>query len=311
MAGGTALTQYDAAQKKRLRTSALLIFLVLPALLAVSVFLLDSRWYLPLSVLMLGCIMAPFFMVFERRRPKAREIVLIAMMSAIVTCAQVFFHIVLPIQIGTALVIISGIALGPEAGFLVGALARFVCNFYLGQGLWTPWQMFCWGLLGFLAGLCFNRAETGKVNSRSFQAVMGPVMTVLASEILAYLSWLAWPGTDEGFLSWRLYAFGAVGLLVGALLGRRRLPCDHLTLGLFTFLSIFIVYGGIMNFAALVTSASAMADGFSLDALRLLYISGVPYDLLHAATATACVLIFGEPLIRKLERIKIKYGIYR
>ena len=35
------------------------------------------------------------------------------------------------------------------------------------------WQMFCWGLLGFLAGLAFNRATLEKLKSRDFKVVMG------------------------------------------------------------------------------------------------------------------------------------------
>ena len=78
--------------------------------------------------------MIPFFMIFERRKPKAREIVLVAMMTALTVTAHLLFHVTIPIEIGTAMVIISGISLGPEAGFLVGALARFVSNFYQGSG---------------------------------------------------------------------------------------------------------------------------------------------------------------------------------
>ena len=96
-------------------------------------------------------------MVFEKRKPKAREIVLIAMMSAITVACHMFFHVTVPIQIGTALVIVAGIGMGPEAGFLVGALSRFVCNFYMGQGPWTPWQMFCFGIVGFFSGIIFTK----------------------------------------------------------------------------------------------------------------------------------------------------------
>lgn len=53
------------------------------------------------------------------------------------------------------MVIITGIALGPEAGVLTGALARFVCNFFMGQGIWTPWEMVAWAMLGGLAGVFF------------------------------------------------------------------------------------------------------------------------------------------------------------
>lgn len=56
-----------------------------------------------------------------------------------------------------AIVIISGVALGAEAGFLFGAITAFVSNYYFGQGPWTPWQMFAFGLLGFLAGLLFKK----------------------------------------------------------------------------------------------------------------------------------------------------------
>ena len=101
----------------------------------------------------------PFFRRYEKRKPKAREIVLIAMYTAITVAAQIFFHVTVPIQIETTLTMIAGISMGPEVGFLIGALARLIANFYMGQGPWTPWQMFTYGLVGFLAGLAFNKAK--------------------------------------------------------------------------------------------------------------------------------------------------------
>ena len=312
MNAGQTLTRSEAARKKRLKIATAVIFTAAPVLLGVSFFMNDSRWYMLISIVMLGVVMVPFFLVFEKRKPKAREIVLIAVLSAITVVVHVFFHIILPLQIGTALVIIAGIALGPEAGFLVGALSRFVCNFFMGQGLWTPWQMFCWGLLGFLAGLAFNRGDVEKLNNDHFKAVFGPVMTVLFAELIGYLSFVVFPGQDESFFSWRIYAFGAAGLIIGVLIQRKRLPIDGATLVLFTFFTSFIIYGGIMNFASMVTTMNITdVDRVSLTALRLVYIAGLPYDLLHAVTASVCILFLGKPMIRKLERIKIKYGIYK
>ncbi len=67
-----------------------------------------------------------------------------------------------------------------------------------------------------------------------------------------------------------------------------------------------------MNCAAMVTGAIYPgSDGISLSALRAVYISGAPYDLLHASTAALSVFLLGEPMIKKLERVKIKYGIYK
>ena len=150
-----------------------------------------------------------------------------------------------------------------------------------------------------------------QVNSRSFRVVLGPIVCIAFAIIVAYVCYLIWPG-DGGFLGWRLYIFGAAGLLAGVLLQRKRLPADGLTMALFTFFVTFVVYGGIMNVCAMI-NASVMPGGdpVSLETLRLLYITGAPYDAVHAATAAVFIFLFGDLFIQKLERVKIKYGIYR
>ena len=305
-------SHYMAAARKRLALTAVLIFLVIPALIALTVFLGSKRLYMPLSLLILVMIMAPFFMIFERRKPRAREVVLIAMMSALTVASHTFFHIAFPVQIGTAMVIISGISLGPEAGFLIGAMSRFVCNFYMGQGAWTPWQMFCWGLLGFLAGLAFNR-EISKQNSISnFKKMMAPVLCVIFSELVAYISFLVWPGNDKTFFGWRVYLFGIIGLLLAVIFQKGKLKTDNITMAVFTFVVTFVIYGGIMNFAAMCLSMNEPGSlGIGVKALKALYLSGVGYDFYHALTAAICVFVIGTPMVNKLERIKIKYGIYK
>ena len=305
-------SHYMAAARKRLELTAVLIFLIIPALIALTVFLGSKRLYMPLSLLILVMIMAPFFMIFERRRPRAREVVLIAMMSALTVASHTFFHIAFPVQIGTAMVIISGISLGPEAGFLIGAMSRFVCNFYMGQGAWTPWQMFCWGLLGFLAGLAFNR-EISKQNSiGNFKKMMAPVLCVIFSELVAYISFLVWPGNDKTFFGWRVYLFGIIGLLLAVIFQNGKLKADNITMAVFTFVVTFVIYGGIMNFAAMCLSMNEPGSlGIGVKALKALYVSGVGYDFYHALTAAICVFVIGTPMVNKLERIKIKYGIYK
>ncbi len=318
------------ARKKRTIAAAVCIFVLMPATIAASTIFFGGAKYMITSLLLIIYTMVPFFMIFEKRKPKAREVVLIAMMTAITVVIHIFFHMTIPIPIGTALVIISGVSLGPEAGFMVGALARFVCNFFQGQTPNTPWQMFCWGLLGFLAGLAFNKVtvknryeslgDEGKAaavkaleekKSRNFKVVMGPVMCVFAGVILAYVTYVFVPGEDTTFWGWRVYAFGGAGLIAGALLQRKRLPADGLTLALFTLLTTVIIYGGIMNMAAMFTASAIPGNDISFNTLRLLYISGLPYDLYHGGTAAVCIFVIGGPMIEKLERIKIKYGIYR
>ena len=305
-------SHYMAAARKRLALTAVLIFLVIPALIALTVFLGSKRLYMPLSLLILVMIMAPFFMIFERRKPRAREVVLIAMMSALTVASHTFFHIAFPVQIGTAMVIISGISLGPEAGFLIGAMSRFVCNFYMGQGAWTPWQMFCWGLLGFLAGLAFNREISTQNSISNFKKMMAPVLCVIFSELVAYISFLVWPGNDKTFFGWRVYLFGIIGLLLAVIFQKGKLKTDNITMAVFTFVVTFVIYGGIMHFAAMCLSMNETGSlGIGVKALKALYVSGVGYDFYHALTAAICVFVIGTPMVNKLERIKIKYGIYK
>ncbi len=305
------------AHRKRTAVSAIMIFVLIPATLWASVRFLGSTKYMVTSLLVILYTMLPFFMIYEKRRPKAREIVLIAVMTAITAFAHIVFHLA-AIPIGTALVIVAGISMGPEAGFLVGALARFVCNFYQGQGPYTPWQMFCWGLLGFLAGLAFSKvtAERLAIGKKkqgidaagTFTALAAPVLSLAGFLVLAYVSYLLVPGDDDTFFGWRVYAFGAAGLLIGTILQRRRLPVNSITITVFTFETTVILYGGIMNMA---TMFYTIGFDVSFNSLRLLYISGLPYDLTHAALASVCMFFLGHPMIKKIERIKIKYGIYR
>lgn len=299
------------AKRKRLIISAIIIFLLIPATILVG-YLIGDRKYMVVSTLILIYIMAPFFLVYERRKPKAREIIMIAVLSALTAFGSLVSASILPIQMGTAMVIISGISFGPEAGFLVGALGRFVTNFFQGQGPWTPWQMFCWGLLGFLAGLIFHKIDVEKAQERNFKVILGPVLCVLAAEIVAYVSFLLLPMGDDTFFGWRLYVFGIVGLVVGVALQHKRLPVDDITLTAYTFFTVFIIYGGIMNVCALCSGAMIPGGNeISWDAMKALYISGVPFDAMHALKASVFMFFFGEKMIRKFERIKIKYGFYR
>ena len=305
------------AHRKRTKMSAVMIFIMIPLTLWLSVKFLDTTKYMITSLLVILYTMLPFFMIYEKRRPKAREIVLLAVMTAITAFAHIVLHLA-AVPIGTALVIVAGISMGPEAGFLVGALSRFVCNFYQGQGPYTTWQMFCWGLLGFLAGLAFNkvtaeRLTLGKEKPKisqdgTFTALAPPVLCVAASIVLAYVSYLLVPGEDNTFFGWRVYAFGAGGLVLGTILQRKCLPVNSVTITVFTFVTTVILYGGIMNMS---TMFYTVGFDMSFHSLRMLYVSGLPYDLTHAALASVCMFFLGNPMIKKIERIKVKYGIYK
>lgn len=116
--------------------------------------------YYLISVVIVILSMLPFFLMFEKKRPQAREIVLIAVLVAIAVIARSAFFMIPFFKPMLAIVIISGVGLGYESGLLTGTLSAFVSNFIFGQGPWTPWQMFAMGLAGLLAGVIFSKNYT-------------------------------------------------------------------------------------------------------------------------------------------------------
>ena len=112
-----------------------------------------------LGLIFLAACAIPFFLVFEKKKPRARELVPIAVMAALGVVGRTLFSLIpLPnFKPVSAIVIITAVAFGPETGFLTGALTGFLSNFIFGQGPWTPWQMFAMGIIGFLAGVLFRK----------------------------------------------------------------------------------------------------------------------------------------------------------
>lgn len=98
-------------------------------------------------------LLAVLFFFFERRKPQLSTILMIATLCAIGSVGRMIFNFIPQVQPVTAIVIIAGVCLGGQSGFMVGALSAFVSNMVLGQGPWTPWQMLAWGLIGLLSGL--------------------------------------------------------------------------------------------------------------------------------------------------------------
>jgi len=125
------------------------------AILAVSAYTADN-FILPLSFALLILSMIPFYMRFEKRELNAEEIVLIAMLSALAAVGRVPFAALPSVQPTSFIVIMSALSFGREVGFLVGNTAALVSNIFLGQGPWTPWQMLCWGIMGYTAALLKN-----------------------------------------------------------------------------------------------------------------------------------------------------------
>ena len=198
----------------------------------------DRRYYI-VSLAVIIETMLPFFGIFEGRKPKAREVVILAVMCAIGTAGRAAFFMIPQFKPMAAVVIISGAAFGAESGFLVGALSMLISNMVFGQGPWTPWQMFAMGAVGFLSGIIFYGSKRNR------------------------------------------YALTVYG-----------------------FLSVFCLYGLIMN----ISSAVIFQPEVNFASVVSYIVSGIPFDAVHAFSTALFLFIIAKPILEKLDRVRQKYG---
>jgi len=160
---------------KRTVTAMAMVLLAIPVTVYIGAAYFGGRSYAFISLLVLLEAMLPFAMVFESQKPQARELVVIAVLCAIGVVGRTAFFMLPQFKPVAAVVIISGVAFGGETGFLVGAMTALVSNMFFGQGPWTPWQMFSFGIIGFLAGVLFQKGILRR--NRAALCVFGGVTT--------------------------------------------------------------------------------------------------------------------------------------
>lgn len=217
-----------------------ILLLAIPALMAVFVCVWDERKYYLTSLLLVGLMFVPFALRFEGRRPQARELVLLATMTALAVAGRAAFYWLPQCKPVCAIVILTAVAFTPEAGFVTGAAAGLISNFFFGQGPWTPWQMLGFGLVGFVGGVLFS--------------------------------------------------------------GRR---VRLVPLLLYGFLSVFVLYGVLLDTASMLMYNAAPSWQLWLATCA----SGVAFNLIHAGSTAVFLLVLYKPLLSKLARVKEKYGL--
>ena len=210
-------------------------FAAIPALVALGALVFPQRAYLLVALGVAALSLLLFAAGFERRQTGSRRMVLTAVMIALCIAGR-FVPLFKPVA---ALTILAGMYMGAEAGFLTGALAAALSNFFFGQGPWTPFQMMAWGLIGLIAGYlavplkrCRPLLLVFALLAAVFYSLMMDVWTVL---------WYS------GAPSWDLYA------------------------------------------AAFLTA--------------------LPHTALYAASNVLFLALLATPVGRKLERVRVKYGL--
>ena len=217
----------------------------IPLTLFVGVYYFAGRKYYFISLLILLECMLPFFLIFEGRKPQARELVIISVLCALAVAGRAAFYMLPQFKPVIALTIVAGVAFGGETGFLVGAMTMLASNVLFGQGPWSPWQMFSMGIIGFLAGVLFRKG---------------------------------WLRRSTG----SLVVFGGFAAIA--------------------------IYGGIMNFASAIMWGP---QSINWNILLGYYVTGLPMDLIHAAATMIFLAVAAQPMLQKLDRIKVKYGLVK
>lgn len=229
--------------KKSTLASILSIVVLIPATLFLGT-RLSGRWYYLTCTLVIIETMMLFFLSFESRKPQARELVTLAVMSALAVVGRVAIPIP-GFKAITGIIMITGVAFGPQAGFLTGAISVFASNFFMSQGPWTPWQMLAYGMAGFLAGAFFRRKNT------DFTAKTMIIMSI------------------------------------------------------FGFLSIVLFVGPLLDCCTIFTTGTTITPAYALT----VFASGLAYNVTHGISCGITILLLGKPLLEKLRRLQVKYGM--
>ncbi len=174
------------------------------------------------AFLVLGVALAAGFAWYERTRPDARIVALVATLAAFAALGRIAFAAVPNVKPTTDIVLIAGYALGGAPGFVVGAVTGLTSNFFFGQGPWTVWQMAGWAGVG-LIGAGLASATRGRV-SRWPLAVVCTVVGFGFTALQDAGDWVNYSGHSAGELG--IYvgkglgfdAVHAAGCLVFALL---------------------------------------------------------------------------------------------
>ena len=162
--------------KKILR--AVILFLLIPLCILLRTVISGGRAYVWISicVALLSCV--PFFLAFEKKSASGKMLIL-SVMVALSVLGRFAFSVLPHFKPVTAIVVIAGMYLGAESGFLCGALSAVLSNIMFGQGPWPPFQMFSWGLIGLLAAFFSVSLKKSKLALAVFGVFSGIIFSLL------------------------------------------------------------------------------------------------------------------------------------
>jgi len=122
-----------------------------------------DRLYLIASVVLIVLAIVIFVRSFERKKAGTKDVVLLSVMISLGVVGRLVFFMIPQFKPCAAIVIITGIMLGKQAGFLSGIMTAFISDMFFGMGPWTLWQMIGFGLIGLISAIIFNQERIEKM----------------------------------------------------------------------------------------------------------------------------------------------------
>lgn len=101
----------------------------------------------------------------------------------------------------------------------------------------------------------------------------------------------------------QMVALGLVGFLSGLIFSR--VKANKINLALVGFVLTFALYGFIVDLSTVLM----LSNSFSLSSALAVYGAGLPFSLIFGLTTSIFLVLFGEAFIKKINRIKTKYGV--
>lgn len=107
------------------------------------------------------------------------------------------------------------------------------------------------------------------------------------------------------YTPWQMMAYGSAGLLGGLLFSGKRIPRKRLPMSVFGFFCVLLLVGPLLDTCSVFLTLSEITPKTAAP----LYLSGFPVNLSQAICTFLTILLLGETLLEKLNRVKKKFGI--
>jgi len=130
----------------------LLLIILSIGLPVIALFFLEQQ-LIAISLLTIGVLLIPLIITFRKTKLNTQELVTLSLIGTIAAITRIPFAALPSVQPTTFIIIATAIVIGPQGGFIIGLLAAFISNLFLGHGPWTLFQILAWSLIGFYAGL--------------------------------------------------------------------------------------------------------------------------------------------------------------